>query len=84
MLVGEIIVSIIFSEGATEEKVNGVPLALALAETTTAMYYRSKSVSNLFWSLFFGERVATINFTSKDRELESSMIEIKKIVNEIL
>lgn len=83
-LIGEILVSIIFTEEAIDKKVNGCPLAIALAVATVNMFDRSRSGPNLFWSLFFGEKVATINLSKKDKDLYDLYMEIRKIINEIL
>jgi cytochrome P450 len=83
-LIGEILVRIIFSEEAISKKVNGVPLAIALAESTVSMFDRSRSASNIFWSLFLGENVANINITKEDRHLYETILAIRKIINELL
>lgn len=76
--------SIIFSEEAIHKKVNGCPLSIALAVATVETFDRSRSAPNLFWSLFFGENVATINFSKKDKNLYNQYVEIRRIINEIL
>ncbi len=52
--IGEILVGIVFGKGAISKKVKGQPLSIALAESTVEVFHRSRSSSNLFWSLFFG------------------------------
>lgn len=83
-LIGEILVRIIFSEEAISKKVNGVPLSIALAEATVAIFDRSRSASNLLWSVFLGENVASINFTKTDRHLYETILAVREIINELL
>lgn len=54
VVIGEILVGIVFGKGALSKKVKGQPLSIALAESTVEIFHRSRSSSNLFWSLFFG------------------------------
>jgi cytochrome P450 len=77
-------VRIIFSEEAINKKVNGVSLAIALAESTVAIFDRSRAAPNLFLSLFFGENVANINFSKTDHHLYDTIVAIRKIINELL
>jgi len=84
VVIGEILVGIVFGKGALSKKVKGQPLSIALAESTVEIFHRSRSSSNLFWSLFFGENVAKINFSQKDKDLYNYIIDIRKIIEEII
>lgn len=83
-LIGDILVRILFSEGEMNRKVNGVPLAIVLAKATVATFDRSRSGSNLFWSLFLGENVCSINFSKTDKEFYNTIMEIRSILNDLL
>jgi hypothetical protein len=74
VVIGEILVGIVFGKGALSKKVKNQPLSIALAESTVEIFHRSRSSSNLFWSLFFGENVAKINFSKKDKDLYNYII----------
>jgi hypothetical protein len=74
VVIGEILVGIVFGKGALNKKVKNQPLSIALAESTVEIFHRSRSSSNLFWSLFFGENVGKINFSKKDKDLYNYII----------
>ncbi len=57
------LVRIFFSEEAIHKKVNNLSLSKALTYFTTTMYNRSRTGQNVLFSLFFGERVRSMNFT---------------------
>ena len=48
------------------------------------MFDRSRTGTNLFFSLFFGEKVRDINFSNKDRQLEQLLVEIREKISEII
>jgi hypothetical protein len=70
-------VRIFFSEEAVTKKVKNIPLSIALADFTTTMFDRSRSGANILLSLFFGESVRKMNFTSKDKDLENMLDNIR-------
>lgn len=78
LLIGDILVRIFFSEAGAKKKVGNTPLSIALAEFTVTMFDRSRTGPNILFSLFFGEKVKDMNFSSKDKELQTSLVEIRE------
>jgi hypothetical protein len=53
-LIGDILIRIFFSEEGAKKYIGNKPLSIALAEFTVDMFDRSRTGTNIFFSLFFG------------------------------
>lgn len=76
-LIGDILIRIFFSEEGAKKKVGDSPLSIALTEFTVTMFDRSRTGTNILFSLFFGEKVKDMNFSKKDKELQSILTVIR-------
>lgn len=74
VLIGEILIRIFFSEEGTKKFIRNKPLSIALAEFTVDMFDRSRTGTNILFSLFFGEKVRDMNFSQKDRDLKKLLV----------
>ena len=45
------------------------------------MFDRSRTGTNILFSLFFGEKVKDMNFSKKDRDLKKLLIEIREKIS---
>lgn len=79
-LIGEILVRTFFSNEIADIQVKGHNLSLALAEFSSMVFFRSRSPSNLFAYLLFGDKARSINFVAKDKELYSLLTDIRKVL----
>lgn len=48
------------------------------------VFFRSRSPSNLFAYLLFGDRARSINFVAKDKELYSLLVDIRKVLFQLV
>lgn len=48
------------------------------------VFFRSRSPSNLFAYLLFGDRARSINFVAKDKELYSLLVDIRKVLLQLV
>ena len=73
-----------FSNEIADIQVKGHNLSLALAEFSSMVFFRSRNSTNLFTYMLFGDRVRSINFGPKDKELYELLIDIRKVLLELV
>lgn len=83
-IVGESIVRAFFGTNFVDQKINGVPLSMALAEFTTEMFTRSRTFFNFLATSIIGELATKIDFTPADSRFKAKGIAIRKYVTKVI